>query len=182
MESISAPFLTSREPVVIVITPPFPSAPSSRLVATPVENSEFSPSKTTVSVALIFTVPAFPLPQLMESISAPFLTAREPVVIVITPPFPSAPFSTTLVTPVKMSKSLTPSKTTASLASIVTLPAVPSPEMVVPIIEALLTESEPVLILTLPLLPTAFSSTSLSIKLLSAKLILPIALISISPP
>ena len=118
----------------------------------------------------------------MESISAPFLTSREPVVIVITPPFPSAPSSTLLLTPVKMSKSLTPSKTTASLASIVTLPAVPSPEMVVPIIEALLTESEPVLILTLPLLPTAFSSTSLSIKLLSAKLILPIALISISPP
>ena len=69
------------------MTPPaFPSAPSPTSLRAPVTNSESPRSKTTVSVALISTLPAFPLAKVLAEITAPSITERFLAAILISAP------------------------------------------------------------------------------------------------
>ena len=121
----NAPLLTEREPVVILIFPPFPTPSFPTPTKAWLKNPSLTPLKETVSVAVIVMLPASPFPFVLTSRKAPLVTRRESVSISISPPLPSAPTSTPLKAPLIKPSLPLPSKETISAASILTLPASP---------------------------------------------------------
>ena len=88
LASITAPLVTSREPAVIFISPASPTAFGVTRLNAALDRLFVLPSNTTLSSAVIFTLPAFPFPWVLAFITAPLVTSREPVSIVISPAFP----------------------------------------------------------------------------------------------
>ncbi len=73
-----APLVTSREPVVIDISPALPFPRTKTVLNAPLLNPSLSsPSNLTEDVALIVTLPPFPSPAISEASAAPFVTSRE---------------------------------------------------------------------------------------------------------
>ena len=161
---IKAPLVTSREPVSIVTPPASPTAPVATELAAELEKPFDAPSNTTLSFAVIFTLPAFPVPSVLADITAPLVTSREPVSIVTPPAFPSASFWTELNA--ALGKPFdAPSNTILSCAVISTLPAFPLPKVSADITAPLVTSREPVVIFISPASPTAVDSTKLNAPL-----------------
>ena len=93
----------------------------------------FSPlSKVTVSRALIVILPPFPCPLVPAEMSAPLVTASDPVVISMSPPLPSLPSNELnkplFISPLpklKVTPFKTPSMMTLSRALMVIFPELP---------------------------------------------------------
>ena len=189
---IKPPFVSSNEPVVIVISPAFSSN-----VCENCENKMldilldsrllFSPSTTIDSVAAIVISPPYAVPKVSAEIKAPFVSSNEPVVISRLPAFPRLPgfpsaSSNTMLDILLDSRSLfSPSTTIDSFATIVISPPSPIPSVSLTIRPPFVTLNEPVVISRLPGFPSAFSSIILAI-LLSSKETVPNTSIIISPP
>ena len=56
-----------------------------------------TPSNTTLSCAIILTLPAFPVPLVLADICVPLVTVREPVLILISPALPLPTVSTVIL-------------------------------------------------------------------------------------
>ena len=86
-------------------------------------------SKETVSLATILTFPAFPCPRVAVLKKLPLLTESDPVVMLMSPPLPTALCPTRWNTPVSVGVPfLTPLMVIASVALISTFPALLSTE------------------------------------------------------
>ena len=78
-----------------------------------------------VSLAVISTNPAFPLPRVLELTSPPLVTEREPVSIMTLPAFPDTSAATPPETKLGRAAELSPSIEIVSLALISIDPAFP---------------------------------------------------------
>src|SRR4028118_444386 len=135
--------------------PPLPTPSASTWLPMPVTCVPVpTPSRETISVALIVTSPAFPCPDVLATKVASLDTDIVPVVISMLPPSPTAPASTWLPMPVE-----DPRRETASVARIVTSPAFPCPEVLATMVAPPDTDIVSVLISMLPPSPTAPPST-----------------------
>ena len=95
---IRPPIERDREPVVIVTFPAFPTAlPLLTRLVIPLEKFDALPLIVTVSVAVISTEPASPLPKVLASTNPLLVKDKEPVVIVTFPAFPTASIATRLL-------------------------------------------------------------------------------------
>src|SRR4028118_2095617 len=142
--------------------PPLPWALLfTRLTAALRSSVLLSPSKDTVSVAVMLTLPASPFPTVLALNRAPLVTDRELVVMLTLPPLPWAPDSTRLAAVLRFPVLLSPSKDTVSVAVTFILPASPFPTVLTLSSAPLVTDSEPVVMVMLPPLPTALGATRL---------------------
>ena len=136
-------------------TPPaFPTALDSTWLNAPLVNPFlFDPSNLTKPVALIFTLPASPCPNVPTLIRAPLVSSREPVVMDTPPAFPTALDSTWLNAPLVNPFLFDPSNLTKPVALIITLPALPSPLVLASSMAPLVSSSDSVVMDTPPACP-----------------------------
>ena len=160
-----APSVRERKLVSMVISPPAPWAPDATWLLILLPNPCLSsPERVIESVAVIFMAPASPTPKVLALSSAPSVREREPVLIVMSPEFPSPPISTLLKITLSSPSLFSPERVMASVAAIFMAPASPNPEVLALTCAPSVREREPVSMLMPPELPLA-PSTSLKMPL-----------------
>ena len=132
-----------------------------------------------VSLAVMFTKPAFPRPLVLASTCPPLVRLRLPVSMVIFPAFPTASEFTRLVTPLAAPSESSPSMVMVSLAVILTEPASPRLLVLVSTEPPCVIDRSVVVILISPAFPIALSLTALLISPSVRETL--VALIVISP-
>ena len=158
-----APLVRDSWLVVILILPELPTPPGPTRLKTPLGKllSAVSPSKEIVSLALIFTSPAFPCPATELLMAAPLVKNRFLALRLTAPALPTPDSLIKLLIP-RLFPTL-PSKEIVSLALMVTSPVSPRPLIELNILPPLVRERFFVVMLTLPVLPTPVSETEVKI-------------------
>ncbi len=175
------PLVIESDLVVMSMLPPLPTAPDSTVLKAELGLLLLlTPSKKTLSVAVILKFPAFPCPRVKTCNWAPPVTESDLVVMLILPALPTAPFSTVLLATVDNPSPICPSKTTVSVAVMFKLPAFPNPKVLEDNTEVFVAKKDLVVMLTSPPWPVAAVPTRVAIALEDI-VTLSVVLISISP-
>ena len=174
---ISALSLTYKDPALILTVPVSLDFPvDSTLLNMPL----FTPETCTLPRTVMSTFPTSAIPDVLVETLAPFRIDKDSASILILPnplPLTTTPGFTILNTPL-----FAPDNKTAPSAIILTSPAYPSPDVLADNPAPSLTDRDPVLIVTMPPLPTAPVSTVLLTTLFMPEASnLPVALILIFP-
>ena len=153
--SSRAPLATSRKLVLMVMLPPSPTVFNGTSLKAPLKK----PSNLTFSKALILIFPASPCPAAEVSSRAPLATSRKRVVILISPPLPTASFPGRGVTLLDAPVNNPSVNFTVSVAIILILPPFPCPELLAFRNALLAISTEPLLMLISPAFPIPFLVT-----------------------